>query len=219
MSNELIENHLTDILPSIRQYPSSIQVGVLKYYLLYLFKNSSKKEFVNECEILRSSLNAVSGHKDNDKDAVESIALHLGVETAVSETDREKLSHINNMLNELKLSLLSTVSLKSIASLKPSDEISISDLLLLLVDNENSTKLALNEAAKEMFDRVLTSLDPAKAESFLDQGIKRKGAEHKAALYDAMCEKYEQLFDYHENGRLVKDFRRLYRGKLKGKPL
>ena len=84
-----------------------------------------------------------------------------------------------------------------------------------LEKHEIDSNESMNASAQEIFDRLLSSFDPIKAEGFLDQSIVRKKLEHKAALYDAMCEKYEQICEYHENGRLLKDFRREYRKNLK----
>jgi len=38
---------------------------------------------------------------------------------------------------------------------------------------------------------------------------------YKARVYDAICEKFAQLREYHERGRLVRDFRSTYRKCLK----
>ena len=137
-----------------------------------------------------------------------------------SEADKLKeiLIHTARLIDTLKSSLNSTTVKTA------NDTASLSELIFQMEQmekdksnkrSESYSKLALNEATKEMFDRVLSSLDPVTAERYLDHSIQRQGVERKAALYDAMCEKYEQLISYHENGRLISDYERLYRGKLK----
>lgn|GEM_PF-6672758 len=69
-------------------------------------------------------------------------------------------------------------------------------------------------AAQEMFDRLLKSVDPVAAKDYVEEKGLRFGPFHKAALYDAVCEKFAQMSEYHEKGRLVRDFRAMYRSRL-----
>ena len=73
---------------------------------------------------------------------------------------------------------------------------------------------ASRQAAQEMFDRLLKSVDPVAAKEYVEEKGLRFGPFHKAALYDAVCEKYAQMSEYHEKGRLVRDFRAMYRSRL-----
>lgn len=72
---------------------------------------------------------------------------------------------------------------------------------------------ALETAAEESFTRILAALDPQTLEA--TAGSKMKvGPFHKAALYDAVMEKYDQIRAYHDKGRLVRDFRAAYRNAV-----
>lgn len=70
---------------------------------------------------------------------------------------------------------------------------------------------ALDEAARESFDRVLGALDPdALIKSTPRKKLTTESA-YKAALFDAVTEKFGQLKMYHDKGRLVRDYRTAYK--------
>ncbi len=214
MTKPILQAEVEKILPLIGRYPKSIQVGLVKYYLLFLLKNDSQESVIDQCKDLQSSLTQFNGESASDKsdsENLDSIAFHLGVDFTGRELDSEKINHIMQMLDALKGNL-TIISLK-----KSRDLVSVSELLSNIVDDNTRSTLTMNESVEGMFDRILSSLDPSTAEHFLDQSIEREGDEKKAAMYDAICEKYEQLFEYHKSGRLVKDFRRLYREKSTAK--
>jgi len=80
-----------------------------------------------------------------------------------------------------------------------------------LQDNDD----AIKRSAKESFDRLLLSVNPQTAKSYVNRSSMKIGPFYKAALFDAACEKYEQLMVYHEKGRLVRDFNAMYKSHLK----
>ena len=216
MSAEILEEKVAKILPEIQRYPLSIQSDLLKYYLVYLLKDKTKEQVVDNCKMLFSSI--VTSNTAEARDDIVSLDLimqHLGVNVISDKSDSEKMKSILSAVDDLKSLLTNTLATKKNA--KAHDDDALKELIEKVSHLVINTESEMNDSAKEMFDRVLTSLDPAKADNFLDQSISRKGLEKKAALYDAMCEKYEQLFEYHESGRLLKDFRRLYKAKLNNK--
>jgi len=80
-----------------------------------------------------------------------------------------------------------------------------------LQDNDD----AIKRSAKESFDRLLLSVNPQTAKSYVSGASMKIGPFYKSALFDAACEKYEQLMVYHEKGRLVRDFNAMYKSHLK----
>lgn len=144
--------------------------------------------------------------KAESKDEFQQQCVTMKSQLQVLNTKNEKP---NVPLTELKAILLSA------SSGETNETASLTELVMKLVDNEKKTKQAMIESLEEILDRILSSLDPEKANRYLDQSVHRKGVEKEAALYNAMCEKFEQISDYNASGRLVKDFRRLFVEKLK----
>jgi len=70
---------------------------------------------------------------------------------------------------------------------------------------------ALEHAARESFERVLNALSP----EILKKNVPKKAlsteATYKAAMFDAMVEKFNQLEMYHNKGRLVRDYKAAYK--------
>ena len=87
----------------------------------------------------------------------------------------------------------------------------INELGKKLQDNDE----AIKRSAKESFDRLLLSINPQTAKSYVSGASMKIGPFYKSALFDAACEKYEQLLVYHEKGRLVRDFNAMYKSHLK----
>ena len=203
----MLEVDIQKILPVIRQYPASIQLAMLKYYLIYLLKDNSKEQVVSQCERLQNTLFVVE--ESNSKKDIDDIALLLGIKLSPQQTGNQNLNQIKMVLEDLKHDLQGSALEKNKGA--------VIDLVKQLYGNDLNIQTVINDSAQEMFDRIFDSLDPAKAENHLDQSVRREGVEYKAALYDAMCEKHEQLLDYHHTGRMLKDFRRAYKTKLKDK--
>lgn len=70
---------------------------------------------------------------------------------------------------------------------------------------------ALENAARESFDRLLSALDPAEAMKVVPKKTLSTEATYKAALFDAIKEKHQQLQLYHGKGRLVRDYKSAYK--------
>ena len=211
MSAHEIEAKIFDVLPVIRRYPENIQVDILKYYLVYLLKGSDKQELVVRCKVLRETVFFSSQFDCNS--VLSDIEQLLASSSGNCLDDRGRVGRILSQLEEIKSTL--NIELK-VSETDLGENLSILEMVNQLV-KINYSKTALNKTVEEILDRVLESLDPQKVENYVDQSIVRKEIEHKAALYDAMCEKYEHIFDYNESGRLLKDFRRLFKNNMKNK--
>jgi predicted component of type VI protein secretion system len=74
---------------------------------------------------------------------------------------------------------------------------------------------ALEQTAQEFLDRLLDAFDPDAAKAYVGQKGLKPSAFYKASVYDALCEKFAQLREYHRRGRLVRDFRATFKNHLK----
>jgi hypothetical protein len=70
---------------------------------------------------------------------------------------------------------------------------------------------ALEQAARESFDRVLGALSPESLKQHVARKTLSTEAMYKAALFDAAVEKFKQLELYHSKGRLVRDYKTAYK--------
>lgn len=91
---------------------------------------------------------------------------------------------------------------------------SIEELLDQLDVRLAGSEESMKAAAKESFDRLLGSLNPANAETYIEGKVKI-GPFYKGALFDALTEKYEQLKVYNDKGFLLRDFIGAYRARSK----
>jgi len=212
----------SEIFTYIRKYPQHVQIGVLKYFLAYKLKDQPVISVMENISALLRSLDSqikekstkhenVSTQKSQDlpvefSNAASEIMTLLGLVSTKKHLDQLDVKQVLQTLNNIK-SDLDGINKKAVASIPEG----VNKLQLLQSEHDN----AMNASAQEMLDRILDSVNPAKASRYLDQSIDRKGINEKADMYDALCEKYEQLHAYHENGRMLKDFKRSYRNKIK----
>ena len=201
-----MENKIQHIIPVVRKYPSSVQRPLLKYLILYVLRNNDKEEIISQCAALLSHVSIEDDRADNSLDQ---IAAEIGLSINSEQTEHKKINEILGALQSLKRELQLSLSTT------PDSNLSMNEVVDQLVDREFHVNTAMHDAAQMLFDRIYSSFDPGKAKNYLDQSVTREGVALKAALYDAMCEKYEQLLDYHQNGRLLKDFRGAYKSELK----
>ena len=75
---------------------------------------------------------------------------------------------------------------------------------------------SVKDTAQEFFDRLLQALDPDAARAFVGKPGLRPAPMYKAAVFDAYAEKFSQLAEYHQKGRLVRDFRASFKRNLRG---
>lgn len=128
------------------------------------------------------------------------IAEGAGLEEAVSELERSA----QNVAEQVY----------AMADKKRFMNMPVSDVLGVIDARVRHADEASKHAVQEAFDRLLKSLDPAAAKDQIGEKGLRIGPFHKAAMYDAVCEKYAQMSEYHEKGRLVRDFRAMYKTQL-----
>jgi len=74
---------------------------------------------------------------------------------------------------------------------------------------------AMQTAATQSFERLLNALDPIGARKHTERKKWHFTPLYKSELYDSIVEKFKQLKAYHDKGRLVRDFRSLYRDHCK----
>jgi len=70
---------------------------------------------------------------------------------------------------------------------------------------------ALEHAARESFERVLNALNPETLKKNIPKKTLSTETAYKAALFDAVVEKFNQLEMYHNKGRLVRDYKSAYK--------
>ena len=70
---------------------------------------------------------------------------------------------------------------------------------------------ALEHAARESFERVLNALNPETLKKNIPKKTLSTDTTYKAALFDAVVEKFNQLEMYHNKGRLVRDYKAAYK--------
>ena len=70
---------------------------------------------------------------------------------------------------------------------------------------------ALEHAARESFERVLSALNPKALKKQIPKKTLVTETAYKAALFDAVVEKFNQIEMYHNKGRLVRDYRSAYK--------
>lgn len=70
---------------------------------------------------------------------------------------------------------------------------------------------ALEHAARESFERVLSALNPEVLKKQIPKKTLVTETAYKAALFDAVVEKFNQIEMYHNKGRLVRDYRSAYK--------
>jgi hypothetical protein len=107
--------------------------------------------------------------------------------------------------------------LHEIAGKKRFFNMTVPELLDRIEHTVSLNQEAVDSAVRESFDRILTSINPSAIEGYVQESKIKVGPFHKAAMYDALMEKYKQLQLYHEKGRLVRDFKGMYRSHLKHK--
>lgn len=70
---------------------------------------------------------------------------------------------------------------------------------------------ALEHAARESFERVLSALNPQILKMNIPKKTLTTETAYKAALFDAVVEKFSQIEMYHNKGRLVRDYKAAYK--------
>jgi hypothetical protein len=106
-------------------------------------------------------------------------------------------------------------SLKSIARRVTSREMPLLEALHNVENMFEANDQAMEQAAQESFDRLLNALDPDKVQEKVEKKMLSTPTGYKASLYDSLSEKFQQLKIYHDKGRLVRDYRAIFKKYLK----
>lgn len=163
---------------------------------------------------LPSGEGATTQHKHEMSEQVNGLLIHLlalldGAEHSDG-LDQEQL--LSRTLKQLELF---HEHLLLLADRKRYHQHSMSQLLQLVASRLHGNEAALEKAANETFDRILHSVDPRSVEQSVEKSTMKPAAFYKADLFDAMTEKHSQLLNYHQKGRLMRDFRGTYRSELR----
>ncbi len=130
------------------------------------------------------------------------VRLVLGERVNAGPDDQAAVRDATKRLQEAMIVLRATLR-------KPN--FSLIELLNRAARDLSAHDTALEHAARESFDRVLSALDPAEAMKATPKKTLATEAMYKAALFDAIKEKHQQLQLYHGKGRLVRDYKSAYK--------
>ena len=122
---------------------------------------------------------------------------------------QEIAAKAEQILNEL------ANSLKNIAKRVTSREMPLLEALHNVENMFEANDQAMEQAAQESFDRLLNALDPDKVQEKVNRKVLSTPAGYKALLFDSLSEKFQQLKIYHDKGRLVRDYRAIFKKYLK----
>ena len=102
-----------------------------------------------------------------------------------------------------------------IAGLSSSEEQTTELALIKIKQNEKQHLNATYATSETITSRIINSLNPESFEKYLDTGLIKVGPLRKAAMFDALNEKYTQVKSYQEEGKMLRDFKVLYKQELK----
>lgn len=92
---------------------------------------------------------------------------------------------------------------------------SVDDALGVIRQQSEFQLQAINNAFDIMMHRIVESLDPESSHAYLDHSVIKVGPLKKSALFDAAKEKHDQVCAYQREGKLLRDFKILYKQELK----
>jgi len=225
-------NQIQMLLQKVRQYPAHIQRQTLELYITHILHNDGVKDIKRFCQNLLENelnspgfintvtLNKAINYEINDGNKIKQrISKKLDVilssydNSEIPETDvYKKLEDIEKMLNEIQVGLKNVVG-----NSKQSEKLTISEMLTKIQQNTQHHDDAMLNTAQIMFDRIFESINPDAAENYLDQSVLQVGPLKKSALLDASKEKYNQLLEYHQSGKFIRDYKVNYKRYLRHK--
>ena len=137
------------------------------------------------------------------REAIQELARLVDGATVIAGTDELKLLRVAlERLTARALVLAETVR-------KPG--LPLSALLERAARDLQAHDHALEHAARESFERVLSALNPETLKKNIPKKKLFTETAYKAALFDAVVEKFNQIEMYHNKGRLVRDYRAAYK--------
>jgi len=211
------EQHIMEIMPEVRTLPLALQSRALKTVTAYFLRGVDETQALNICQDLLLNL---------EKD------IKSNCETLIDDNSRELNSFYENVLDQLEISesdrasndaliilenkLNETIQrLKKLSSLKTGEVASLLQIVDILESSKQQSNQAIDFVIQTSFDRLLESMDPKSAEKMLEQSSYQSEQEKKAAMFEALEEKFEQLVAYNSEGLMVRDFRVAYKKKLR----
>lgn len=87
--------------------------------------------------------------------------------------------------------------------------------LNIISDISELHQLAMYSAVEIMIQRLLESLNPEASENYMDNSVIKLGPLKKAAMFNALQDKYEQVSAYQKEGKMLRDFKVHYKSELK----
>ena len=223
-------SQLQMLLQKIRQFPVRVQRQTLELYIFYVLRNDSvedikdfcknflEKEVNNSSVVNVVSLNIAINHEINDGDRIkqriskklETILSTYG-DLNMSDNDvYQRIDKLDKMLHEIQSGLK-----KVVGNSKRYDNLTVSEMLNKVQQERADHDEAMLNAAQVMFDRIFESINPDAAENYMDQSLLQVGPSKKSALLDASKEKYNQLLEYHQSGKFIRDYTVNYKRLLR----
>lgn len=119
--------------------------------------------------------------------------------------DEEPPVLYNRMLSQLARSL------RVLCHLAEEDRLPWQSMIECGMQNMNLVDENMRKAANQSFDQLLRAISPEIAMQHKSKKKWQTESSYKAELFDKLREKFEHLQAYHQKGRLVRDFRSLYK--------
>lgn len=126
-----------------------------------------------------------------------------------SENVSSKLANLTAQLNEFNQKITEA------GRLYDKNCNSIEDAINIFTRFSELHQYAMNNAAEIIIQRLIESFDPEALENYIDNSVIKVGPLKKAALFDAMKDKYEQILMYQKEGKMLRDFKVHYKSELK----
>ena len=152
---------------------------------------------------LTSSTSAAATELGPWREAIQALAQLVDGATVVQGTDELKLLRV--ALQRL------TARAQVLAETVRKPGLPLSALLERAARDLQAHDHALEHAARESFERVLSALNPQTLKQSIPKKTLSSEATYKAALFDAVVEKFSQIEMYHNKGRLVRDYKAAYK--------
>lgn len=185
---------------------------ILRTCLAYRLKDLSRDEITGMLRAVASEFASkvpVSGRPvfptepDLWREAVQELARLVDGATIIPGTDELKLLRV--ALQRL------TARAQILAETVRKPGLPLSALLERAARDLQAHDHALEHAARESFERVLSALNPEALKKHIPKKTLTTETAYKAALFDAVVEKFNQIEMYHNKGRLVRDYRAAYK--------
>ena len=102
-----------------------------------------------------------------------------------------------------------------VAKLNVTDSYNTDMAIEKIKDNEEQHLSATHVTAELIANRIIKSLDPSALEKCMDTSMINVGPLKKAAMFDALNEKFTHVKSYQAEGKMLRDFKVLYKQAFK----